>query len=95
MWVADMDFESPACIKSALRKYVDNGIFGYHSEPKGLREILKKYLSDKGCDYYFLFEDDMIVLDPSVFKKSFKKLIEHLFISPSFIESNFKFLADI
>ncbi len=34
MWVADMDFESPACIKSALRKYVDNGIFGYHSEPQ-------------------------------------------------------------
>ena len=48
MWVADMDFESPACIKSELRKYVDNGIFGYHSEPKGLREILKKYLSNKG-----------------------------------------------
>ena len=52
MWVADMDFESPACIKSALRKYVDNGIFGYHSEPKGLREILKKYLSNKGCLLY-------------------------------------------
>ena len=56
MWVADMDFESPACIKSALRKYVDNGIFGYHSEPKELRDILKKYLKNKNienilCDY--------------------------------------------
>ena len=48
MWVADMDFESPACIKRALRKYVDNGIFGYHSEPKELRDILKEYLKNKG-----------------------------------------------
>ena len=23
MWVADMDFESPACIKNSLRKYID------------------------------------------------------------------------
>jgi len=62
MWVADMDFESPACIKSALRKYVDNGIFGYHSEPKGLREILKKYLSNKGWN----IKKEWIVLTPSV-----------------------------
>jgi GT2 family glycosyltransferase len=26
-----------------------------------------KYLFDKGCEYIFLFEDDMLVLDPSVF----------------------------
>ena len=62
MWVADMDFESPACIKSALRKYVDNGIFGYHSEPKGLRDILKKYLSNKGWN----IKKEWIVLTPSV-----------------------------
>ena len=48
MWVADMDFESPACIKNSLRKYIDNGIYGYHSEPKDLRDILKKYLKSKG-----------------------------------------------
>tara|TARA_R100001591_G_scaffold118595_1_gene142649 strand:+ start:79 stop:906 length:828 start_codon:yes stop_codon:yes gene_type:complete len=35
---------------------------------KGKNKALK-YLSDKECDYYFLFEDDMIVLDSSVFKK--------------------------
>ena len=60
MWVADMDFESPACIKSALRKYVDNGIFGYHSEPKGLREILKKYLDSWGI--IFIFLDDIAIM---------------------------------
>ena len=62
MWVADMDFESPTCIKSALRKYVDNGIFGYHSEPKELRDILKEYLKNKG----FNIKKEWIVLTPSV-----------------------------
>ena len=62
MWVADMDFESPACIKSALRKYVDNGIFGYHSEPKELRDILKKYLKNKDWN----INKEWIVLTPSV-----------------------------
>ena len=62
MWVADMDFESPACVKSALRKYVDNGIFGYHSEPKELRDILKKYLKNKGWN----IKKEWIVLTPSV-----------------------------
>ena len=50
MWVADMDFESPTCIKNALRKYVDNGIFGYHSEPKELRDILAKDVKFTGDD---------------------------------------------
>ena len=62
MWVADMDFESPACIKSALRKYVDNGIYGYHSEPQGLRDILKKYLNNKGWN----IKKEWIILTPSV-----------------------------
>ena len=62
MWVADMDFESPACIKNALRKYVDNGIFGYHSEPKELRDILKLYLKNKGWN----IKKEWIVLTPSV-----------------------------
>lgn len=30
MWVADMDFEAPACVREALRKYVDFGVFGYY-----------------------------------------------------------------
>lgn len=29
MWVADMDFSVPECIKEELRKTVDRGIFGY------------------------------------------------------------------
>lgn len=29
MWVADMDFSVPECIKEAMQKVVDRGIFGY------------------------------------------------------------------
>ena len=35
---------------------------------KGKNKALK-YLYEKECDYFFLFEDDMIVLDTSVFEK--------------------------
>lgn len=34
LWVADMDFESPSCIKEALQKYVQNGIYGYYRPPE-------------------------------------------------------------
>tara|TARA_B100000902_G_C27312949_1_gene919515 strand:+ start:2052 stop:3179 length:1128 start_codon:yes stop_codon:yes gene_type:complete len=62
MWVADMDFESPVCIKNALRRYIEHGIYGYHSEPKELRDTLKKYLNKKGWN----IKKDWIVLTPSV-----------------------------
>jgi cystathionine beta-lyase len=29
MWVADMDFEAPPCVRQALSKRVEHGIFGY------------------------------------------------------------------
>ncbi len=29
LWVADMDFAAPECVKDALREVVDRGIFGY------------------------------------------------------------------
>ena len=29
MWVADMDFQAPPCVREALHKAVDHGIFGY------------------------------------------------------------------
>ena len=31
-----------------------------------------KYLFEKGCDFIFLIEDDMVILDPSVFKQYIK-----------------------
>ena len=29
LWVADMDFQAPECVREALHKAVDHGIFGY------------------------------------------------------------------
>lgn len=33
LWVADMDFEAPSCVKQALKEYVDFGVFGYYQTP--------------------------------------------------------------
>ena len=33
LWVADMDFEAPPCVRAALRKRLDHGIFGYTEVP--------------------------------------------------------------
>lgn len=34
MWVADMDFEAAPCIREALRKRVEHGVFGYTEVPE-------------------------------------------------------------
>lgn len=34
LWVADMDFEAPSCVKDALKRYVDFGVFGYYNVPQ-------------------------------------------------------------
>lgn len=38
LWVADMDFEVPVCVKEALMKYVDLGTFGYPMPSKSYKE---------------------------------------------------------
>lgn len=38
LWVADMDFEAPECVKEALRNYVDFGVFGYYRVPDSYYE---------------------------------------------------------
>jgi cystathionine beta-lyase len=40
MWVADMDFRSPEPVVQALRERIDQGVFGYGTEPCDLREII-------------------------------------------------------
>ena len=34
LWVADMDFEVPKCVKKALAESVEQGTFGYYHPPK-------------------------------------------------------------
>ena len=38
LWVADMDFPSPACIQQALRQAVDFGVFGYFAPPASYQD---------------------------------------------------------
>ena len=33
LWVADMDFEVPECVKDAIKEYADFGVFGYYNTP--------------------------------------------------------------
>ena len=33
MWVADMDFRVPECVVSAIREYVESGVYGYYKIP--------------------------------------------------------------
>ena len=33
MWVADMDFQVPQCVKDALTSYVESGVYGYYKIP--------------------------------------------------------------
>ena len=40
LWVADMDFRSPAPVIEALRERVDHGVFGYGQIPHELRELI-------------------------------------------------------
>ncbi len=37
-WIADMDFESPDCVKKALQNYVETGVFGYYKVPNSYYE---------------------------------------------------------
>lgn len=38
LWVADMDFEVPVCVKEALTKYIEFGTFGYSIPPRAYKE---------------------------------------------------------
>lgn len=39
LWVADMDFAAPACVREALHKQVDFGVFGYDVTPDAYYEV--------------------------------------------------------
>ncbi len=45
MWVADMDFVSPAPVIRALQERVAHGIFGYPTDLPGMREVIVERLA--------------------------------------------------
>ena len=63
MWVADMDFKTAPAIIDALRKRVDNGIFGYTRVPDEYYEAVTSWFSHRhGWD----IDRDMIIYTSGV-----------------------------
>ena len=49
MWVADMDFKTPLCVRQALHRAVEQGAFGYYSVPESyFQSILSWEMSRHG-----------------------------------------------
>lgn len=47
LWVADMEFESPSCIREALRRTVDGGVYGYFKEPDSYKDSIVEWLKER------------------------------------------------
>jgi len=63
MWVADMDFETAPCIKSALLNRINHGIYGYTEPPKELPFTVAQYLK---TEFNWSIDTDWIVWLPSL-----------------------------
>ncbi len=63
MWVADMDFKSPPPVIDALKKRVDNGVFGYTNEPDELFDAIVKRMKKL---YSWKIEKQWITLLPGL-----------------------------
>lgn len=63
MWVADMDFRSPAAVMEALKARVDHGVFGYGRPPDALVEIVRARLA---AFYDWHIEPDWLVWLPGL-----------------------------
>ena len=60
MWVADMDFPSPPAVIEALRERANHGVFGYPTEPPGLRDLFVDRL--KRLYAWTVSPDDLLFL---------------------------------
>ncbi len=45
LWVADMDFETPVCVRKALQKIIDKGVYGYNIIPSGYYNVIRDWLA--------------------------------------------------
>ena len=43
MWVADMDFQAPRCVRDVLKRYVEQGVFGYYKVPESYYEAFMQW----------------------------------------------------
>lgn len=63
LWVADMDFSVPECIKSAMHAAVDRGIFGYSLPGDGFYQAVEDWFSRR---YGWNVDRSWIIQTPGV-----------------------------
>jgi len=63
LWVADMDFQAPACAREALRKSVEHGIFGYSFPMDGYFDAIYRWF-DRRFDWQL--KKEWMVCTPGV-----------------------------
>lgn len=47
MWVADMDFRPPDCVRAALQRMMDHGLFGYFGPDTAYRDAIRWWLHER------------------------------------------------
>lgn len=63
LWVADMDFQAPPCVREALRRAVDHGIFGYSAPRRDYFEAVSGWFARR---FGWEPEEDWLVTTPGV-----------------------------
>ncbi len=47
LWIADMDFETPLCIREALQDVIDKGVYGYNHIPDNYFPVIIEWLENQ------------------------------------------------
>ena len=47
MWVADMDFNPPACVQTALQGMIDHGVYGYYGDESSYRDAITWWMQTR------------------------------------------------
>lgn len=63
LWVADMEFKTPECIREDLNKRIEHGVFGYTKLPESYCDAYKKWHKDR---YDYEVNKDWIRFAPGI-----------------------------
>jgi len=63
LWVADMDFASPPCVREALDRRVRHGIYGYSEPDAGYFDAVRKWFAER---FNWTTERDWVTVTPGV-----------------------------
>ncbi len=63
MWVADMDFRAPTCVRAALLRVVEHGIFGYHLKTEKYYQAIIDWFQRR---HHYTIDPQSIFFTPGV-----------------------------